>query len=69
MRRSTGYKIAGGILIGFFVLGVIVLLLAHEEPRRVPGWLFGLIGFLLYRHGMRLAAEEYKRPRPTPPPR
>jgi hypothetical protein len=65
MRRGTGYKIVGGILIAGPVLGVIALLLPGDPPRRVPGWLWAVIGFVLYRHGMRLAAQEYEPPQPS----
>jgi hypothetical protein len=56
LRPSTGYKIVGGVLIAFSVLG-IVLVLSGATPR-APGWLPAVIGFLLYLRGMRLAVKE-----------
>jgi len=66
MRRGTAYKIAGGILIGWFVLGILTLLLCDGKPVKAPGALLALFGFLLYRHGMRLAVQENK-PREVAP--
>jgi hypothetical protein len=64
MRAGAGYKLAGGILIGWVALGIVTVLLPGDARVKAPGWLYALIGFMLYRHGMRLAAQENKPPVP-----
>ena len=62
MRPSTGYKVVGGVLIAYVALGVVLALFG--EGNRAPGWLFALMGFLLYRRGMRLAVKENNEAQP-----
>lgn len=56
MRPSTGYKIVGGFIIASALVAIVSALFG--TPTAGPGTLAVLIGFLLYRRGMRLAAQE-----------
>lgn len=58
MRPSTGYKIIGSVLIAAAVIGIVLALFG--QPTGGAGLLVVLIGFLLYRRGMRLALQEHE---------
>jgi hypothetical protein len=60
MRPSTGYKLIGCLFI-VPAVGATVLALFGESTGR-PGLAGLLIGFFLYRRGMRLALQENEAP-------